>query len=215
MYFMFVWSDDVVDWPFLLLLVEFFAFLCNSTTCVTITAARHSSVSNAAQWEQEYNPSGNSAGYNPTGAAMGFNFNDCKTVSTNKTTERDSMTTGYGKDSGGASWKPNAATLATLHEQQQKLQSCQSGYIQQAMNKYSNMPVTKKVLEQGGANGMYVTSKEGILGQVRLLLIFFFSSRYFGAKKSDTFSYDFHTTFISLHLSSYPFIFSLSALAVH
>ena len=163
---------------------------------------------------------------------MGFNFNDCKTVSTNKTTERDSMTTGYGKDSGGASWKPNAATLATLHEQQQKLQSCQSGYIQQAMNKYSNMPVTKKVLEQGGANGMYAT-KEGILGQVRLLLIFyFFSSRYFGAKKSDTFSYDFHTTFIRLsslficlhlsssvficlHLSSYPFIFSLSALAVH
>lgn len=107
---------------------------------------------------------------------MGFNFNDCKTVPTNKTTEGDGMMTGYGKDSGGESWKPNAATLATLHEQQQKLQSCQSGYIQQAMKKYSNMPVTKKVLEQGGANGMYVTSKEGILGQVRVLSFFFFKS---------------------------------------
>ena len=126
------------------------------------------------------------------------------------------MMTGYGKDSGGESWKPNAATLATLHEQQQKLQSCQSGYIQQAMKKYSNMPVTKKVLEQGGANGMYVTSKEGILGQVRCSLFFFnrklcwFFWRYFGCEKSDTFSYDFHllsSTFISFHLLSSSFIY--------
>ena len=147
---------------------------------------------------------------------MGFNFNDCKTVPTNKTTEADGMMTGYGKDSGGESWKPNAATLATLHEQQQKLQSCQSGYIQQAMKKYSNMPVTKKVLEQGGANGMYVTSKEGILGQVRCSLFFFnrklcwFFWRYFGCEKSDTFSYDFHLLsplFISFHLLLPPSTF--------
>ena len=159
---------------------------------------------------------------------MGFNFNDCKTVPTNKTTEGDGMMTGYGKDSGGESWKPNAATLATLHEQQQKLQSCQSGYIQQAMKKYSNMPVTKKVLEQGGANGMYVTSKEGILGQVRCSFLFFLIENFVGSFGDILVAKNlilFHTTFISFHLFSSPFIsfhllsstsiLLLSALAVH
>ena len=40
--------------------------------------SQHADVSNAAAWEQEYDPTNSQAGYNPMQQGIGFSFNDCK-----------------------------------------------------------------------------------------------------------------------------------------
>ncbi len=154
---------------------------------------QHADVSNAAAWEQEYDPTNSHAGYNPMQKGAGFSFNDCKKSATRNRGggsrtqapapapaptpaprswhasvlsrallgNRD----GTGNDD-GASWKPSQAVLDQLHAQQRLLQQCQDAFIDEALERYKDLPLPAHDVEDvGAADDRWITTKTGVLGR--------------------------------------------------
>jgi ABC-type multidrug transport system ATPase subunit len=152
--------------------------------------SQHADVSNAAAWEQEYDPANSYAGYNPMQEGTGFSFNDCKKSATGKKGGGDGNTPapapasaswharllsrarlggrdgdGVG-DGNGASWKPTQGVLDQLHAQQLVLQKCQDGFIDNALERYKMIPLPAHDIEDiGAANDQWITAKKGVLGR--------------------------------------------------
>ena len=124
--------------------------------------SQHADVSNAADWEKEYDPQNSQAGYNPVKKGTGFSLNDCKkSVKKKKTASVQGF---LGSD--GASWKPTKTVLDQLHEQQHLLKKCQDKFIDGALERYRNIPLSSTNIEDtGAAADQWVTAKRGVVGR--------------------------------------------------